>query len=249
MKKYLILISLVSSTFISNAQNFSFEDVDDRLSALPGTEEATQLAAHVDLVNMTGTEFDMKCRREIVNMPNGATESFCWGGLCYAEGTAISIFNDTLEPDGTIVSEGDDGFSGYYSYNGNTGEAEITYIFYEESFSPNEIRLTALFCVDEASVCETYLGTNEIIQEPSLGDASPNPANGNVLLSYDFSTLGGAKYIVVRDAIGNEVEKINLNNRLGLVAFNVADYSSGMYFYSLVSDGTSIQTKRLMVNH
>jgi hypothetical protein len=79
--------------------------------------------------------------------------------------------------------------------------------------------------------------------------AYPNPYSVNTLITYNFSSIKSysTASIVVFDMLGNMVKTINLNNSQGYVNMDRSKLAQGMYFYSLVVDGSRLKTAKLEV--
>ena len=99
-----------------------------------------------------------------------------------------------------------------------------------------------------------YYDLNEIIEIgiPNKYDISqnyPNPFNPATNIRYDLPKNGFVK-LVVYDALGREIETlVNEKQSAGVyeVIFNASQYSSGVYFYKLTTDGFSETKKMLMI--
>jgi len=99
-----------------------------------------------------------------------------------------------------------------------------------------------------------YYNLNEIIEIgiPNKYDISqnyPNPFNPATNIRYDLPKNGFVK-LVVYDALGREIETlVNEKQSAGVyeVIFNASQYSSGVYFYKLTTDGFSETKKMLMI--
>ena len=90
--------------------------------------------------------------------------------------------------------------------------------------------------------------SNNIPGSYSLKQNYPNPFNPSTKIQYEISHSGMVK-LVVFDALGREVETlVNENQSAGVyeATFNALQYSSGMYFYKLTTNGFS-ETKRMML--
>lgn len=79
--------------------------------------------------------------------------------------------------------------------------------------------------------------------------AYPNPFSDNTLISYDFSNIKNYSKanIVVYDMMGNSVETIDLHGNQGDITIHRATLSSGVYFYSLIVDGSRLKTAKLEI--
>jgi photosystem II stability/assembly factor-like uncharacterized protein len=77
----------------------------------------------------------------------------------------------------------------------------------------------------------------------------PNPFNPSTTISYKLAKSGNVR-IKVFDISGKEIEGL-VNKRLQAgsykITFNLTKYSSGIYFYSMIIDGTVVDTKKMMM--
>ena len=90
--------------------------------------------------------------------------------------------------------------------------------------------------------------STEIPQNFKLEQNYPNPFNPTTNIRYNLARNGFVK-IVVFDALGREIETlVNEKQMAGTyeAKFNASQYSSGVYFYKLITDGF-IETKRMVL--
>ncbi|HKR06959.1 MAG TPA: S8 family serine peptidase [Bacteroidia bacterium] len=77
---------------------------------------------------------------------------------------------------------------------------------------------------------------------------SPNPFNDQAVVHYDLTGMNSKKgEIKVFDAIGNEVRKISISKMAGEIVLKKQDFRSGIYFISLIADGQTVTTKKLVI--
>ncbi|GAB5538826.1 MAG: hypothetical protein Salg2KO_09290 [Salibacteraceae bacterium] len=89
------------------------------------------------------------------------------------------------------------------------------------------------------------LGTDEIaLRSEYLKQNSPNPFSGFTLVEYAID--GNQATLQIRDLTGKLVRQEVLTTTQGRVEIG-ADLESGLYFYSLLSDGQVVDTKRMQV--
>jgi hypothetical protein len=255
MKKYLLFILIGLLGLTSLAQDLETANEDTHLSGFSGTSAANELSAHIDVINLTDTELEIECAREILlkEAPN-SVERFCWGGLCFEENTDVSPLSLTMPAGYTALSVDPSGIVGngltaYYNYNGEDGVCQIDYCFREVGNPDNQACITVNFCVDVAGVCDTFLGTNEIIEKTVLGQASPNPASANFLISYKLGSEAVEAEMIIMNSLGQHVKNVQLASRTAVINFNAADLQTGMYFYTLKNNGKTEGTKKFMVSH
>lgn len=82
-----------------------------------------------------------------------------------------------------------------------------------------------------------------------LSQNYPNPFNPSTTITYSIPGPGEIKLIVL-DALGREVATlVNGYKPAGIhdVAFNGENIPSGMYYYRLITDGTTITRKMTLL--
>ena len=79
--------------------------------------------------------------------------------------------------------------------------------------------------------------------------AYPNPYTNTTIINYDFSGIKefSKANIVVFDMMGKVVKTIDLKGNQGNVTMDRAKMSAGVYFYSLMVDGSRLKTEKLVV--
>jgi len=84
---------------------------------------------------------------------------------------------------------------------------------------------------------------------PFILSAYPNPFSVKTGVSYDFSSLKNFNKanIVVYDMMGKQVKTVDLDGNRGTVTINKSTLASGLYFYSLIVDGSRLRTEKLEV--
>ena len=91
--------------------------------------------------------------------------------------------------------------------------------------------------------------SSEIPENYLLNQNFPNPFNPSTNIKYDLPKNSFVK-LVVFDALGREVETL-VNEKLNAgsyqVDWNASQYPSGVYFYSLITDGFNETKKMIMI--
>ncbi len=250
MKKFLLFTLSIFILTTAQSQDIEMLDAETEVSGFSGTAAADLIDGKINIRNNTSSALDLLCTREIiVQEAPGADERFCWGGLCYENGTETSFFSQALGAGETITSNGTDGFTGYYEYNGEDGVCQIKYRFYDMNDESISSEIIITYCVSPNGQCDTSIN---IVESEELGvqlSASPNPASDNFLISYSSAEGGSDNYLVIRDALGKEIYRTLLPLNQGVINFNASDFETGMYFYSILNDNKSEKTKRLIISH
>jgi hypothetical protein len=77
---------------------------------------------------------------------------------------------------------------------------------------------------------------------------SPNPFSDQAIIHYGLSTAKPKNCeIKIFDAIGNAVRKISVTRTTGEIILKKQDLRSGVYFISLLKDGQTTMTKKLVI--
>ena len=80
--------------------------------------------------------------------------------------------------------------------------------------------------------------------------AYPNPAVNNVKVSYSIPANYSNAEISVRNMVGKTVKTIPAKIGVkSVMNINTAELPNGVYFYSIIADGVTISTKKLVVRH
>ena len=89
---------------------------------------------------------------------------------------------------------------------------------------------------------------NADLSRASLGDATPNPVKGSILISYNVPQEGKNAYLLLTDMNGSTVKQVLPNSRgAGKVTLNTAAFAAGTYSYSLFVDGGKVASKQLLI--
>lgn len=90
--------------------------------------------------------------------------------------------------------------------------------------------------------------SNNVPEKYSLHQNSPNPFNNSTVISFDVKKNANVK-IVIYDITGKEMETL-INDYYQAGTYKITswfgDYTSGVYFYKLVTDGYS-ETKKMVL--
>jgi hypothetical protein len=78
----------------------------------------------------------------------------------------------------------------------------------------------------------------------------PNPASGEVTISYDYGTESfKERSLAIYDVMGRKIENIEPQDVHGKWILNAKNWGSGIYIIRMEADGTVLQTQRLVVPH
>ena len=196
------------------------------------------LVGYIWLKNTTNTEMpNVYVRRSMNQEVANTTNSFCFGVNCYPPWVNESAIADTAKVG--IINKS---FYADYYPDGNGGLTSITFEFFDNiTFGvPVSAKATIEFHISATSVKEDKL----VFKGPY-----PNPASQMTSFEYNLPSSANSAQLIIRNSLGVEVENSMLDNQSGKKSINVSNYSSGIYFYTLVVDGKTIQSKKIIVKH
>jgi hypothetical protein len=96
------------------------------------------------------------------------------------------------------------------------------------------------------SICE---GINEHDVNPSQINIYPNPSSQQVTLSYELPQQENSATLQLYNTMGQLVKTIAVNGYKGEMGDNVSALPNGIYYYTLVVNGTITETNKLVVIH
>ncbi len=245
MKKHLLTLSfiiLAGAVAFSQSLSLSWDEqpINDGdtlyvLGEIP-YGEWYEMEVHAVLTNNTANEINAKVKSIEIEIVEGADTYMCWDA-CYPP--------DITEPGRPIVlgpgeSTGPLAFSGHYIPNENLGTSIIQYIFFYEEDPNDSISMTVYFIGSLTSVSEQRFANN-------ISNAYPNPAQNQVSFDYDFSPNVKSAQIRIFNTLGKQVLEVPVNHRFGRIDIPLNDLGEGVYFYSLVINGETSTTRKLII--
>ncbi|MCW8850161.1 MAG: malectin domain-containing carbohydrate-binding protein, partial [Melioribacteraceae bacterium] len=91
-------------------------------------------------------------------------------------------------------------------------------------------------------------------KEFNLNQNYPNPFNPNTTIRYSIADIGANEFVSVQlkvyDVLGNELAiLVNDLQKVGNYSYNfdASNYTSGIYFYRLLTDGSNVSTKKMVL--
>lgn len=240
MKKIYLFLALMLSVVIANAQNITFALADgtpiNGVVNITTDENASYSADFIHITNTSSNSISFKVQLIKQHMASGATIQMCFDGNC---------LEDTISPIITInAGETYSKFDLLYSYD-NTNESDVLVHFVDtansiaEVFTGFEVKYNG----------EVALPAVERVIPLSLS-AYPNPATSYSIIKYSVPTKYNSAKVVVRNMLGSVVKTINVKGgTTGKINLNTTDLNNGVYFYSIIADGSVLSAKKLVVKH
>jgi hypothetical protein len=241
MKNLLLSAILVCFTMFAFAQSLEIwhdgELIEnDYTLYIQGEPTAGEIVIEVDVKNVSSAALDVICKKYEVEVIPSTINLFCWG-LCFPPFVFESPSPVPI-PAGGTVSE----FSGHYTASGNAGVTVMRYTFFVQN-NPNDS-----VCFQTNFLAST-VGVGEIGNEKlSVSNAYPNPATSQTSFDYVLPQSASQASIRIHNLLGAVVREAVLTDRSGKATINVSDLNDGVYFYSVIVDNQTIETKRLIVS-
>jgi hypothetical protein len=206
--------------------------------------EDAELKTHLDIVNISGQLLTLKVYRVLEDVVAGSRNRFCWGGVCYDYNTNTSLAPPTMLDPGEMIPADDlYAFTGYYEHANNAGCSQINYCFFDANNTELETCIEVRYNVDG----DCAVGLSE--REAQITLSGANPVSSLFALNYDLGRRSGKNNsVVIRTFTGTLAKEIKLTSAQGALFLDAAEFSSGVYFYSILSDGEIVMTKKLVVS-
>ncbi|MFZ7115249.1 MAG: T9SS type A sorting domain-containing protein [Bacteroidota bacterium] len=230
--RLLLVAGLLMSSSVSNAQSLAIPGGEFQIQGLTSD---IRLEAHLEVENSNNNDLFVMINCDRSQMNAAHQTYYCWA-LCYD----TTVCNS---PDPLVLAGRSIDVSSFHSYiypNGVAGASTITYTFFDQNNPSDQASASITFDVLTAGINEVSRGT--------LSTANPNPANSFANISYSVPVLKNGK-LVVHNMLGTVVKEYRLTNAQASVLLSTSELSSGVYVYSLINDGKSVSTKKLVVAH
>ncbi|RLD52913.1 MAG: hypothetical protein DRJ05_16990, partial [Bacteroidetes bacterium] len=227
------IVTDTPSSFTLSLNGVDFEN--NEVITVSGSVIDESITSNMHVTNISDKDISVKVRRIETHLPPETSSFFCWVN-CYTPDVDVSL-------DALLMAPGDfsELFHGDFVPNGITGEASISYVFFDEAdlsnFSTINVNFVSTVGVEENNFDNIYLSS-----------AYPNPASTFVSLDYDLKDMNGAK-LVVYNLLGSAVKDIQITEDIGKIKMDVTDLDEGIYFYSLLVDNKTVKTQKLVVRH
>jgi len=186
--------------------------------------------------NTSANTLDVKVRRITVDTVPGTQNYFCWV-QCYEPETSQSPTALSMEAGAQSNS-----FYADYKPRGNAGVSTLTYCFYDVDNESDSTCVTVRFSANPTGVEDVFMG-----HESGISASYPNPARTVAHVNYALRQGWQRAEVAVYSMLGQRVMDVRLQADQGTLALDVADLPAGMYVYSLVVDGSVVQTRRMII--
>jgi len=242
MKKLLLSLTIVLLTInFAKAQDLTLTHEGNPIGdtiMIWGDPSDFELVLYANLHNNTDRDMNIKVSRQEISMVEGALSQICWAGLCYSPSTDVS-------PNYQLVAAGgmsaDEDFSGHYLPNGQIGTSLVEFTFFNMDDQSISVSVVVKFWASPEGIAE------DAMQGGSISDIYPNPASNYVNLDFDLTPSVKQAKVRVVNILGSVVKEADIVKGTNQLKLDVSDLNNGVYFYSILINGETYKTKKLVI--
>lgn len=235
MKNFIIIIASCLCTSITMAQLAPISPP----STVYGDYNASAIEIKVAVQNTSGSNMNVKVRRDDVSVVPGSNNSFCWD-KCYSPFVSVSE-SPLMILAGAI---NDTAFIADYLPGGNAGVSTVKYTFFD-----SDVPSTFVEMIVDFDATTTTVGLEEVSSKNKnrLLLASGNPAGNLMAFSYHLNRSANRGALIIHDILGNRVYEDALEPGDGIKLVTTDGFQQSIYFYSMVVDNSIVSTQKLII--
>ncbi len=236
--------SILLILFYSITGRAQYVELHDEVSSMMGdiTNTSEVLSAHWDVINISGSTKNVRCRREIIQTVQGAQHQYCWGELC-GPWTANTATNTSSEI--VTIANGDttNTFFCKYKHLGNAGASIVRFCWFDNNNAALEL------CHEITFSAETPSQVGGLDNDATAAfEIIGNPGNSISALTYQFQNQPTHASVQVFNATGVLVEERPINSIQGFVMMDAENFANGVYLCRLINCGRVVGTQRMVVS-
>ncbi|MFM7016667.1 MAG: T9SS type A sorting domain-containing protein [Bacteroidota bacterium] len=235
MKKYLLLVLFLTGfSSWSFGQSLVLSNYNLTVSD-PGNTNMLESTARLD--NNGTSTVDIVVERDVINLPAGMYELFCFGAFCNPPGTTMTSYTTPIVAGGRETT-----FDAKVMPNGNCGTATIHYRFYDQNDPADSTGFTLNF-----AFCTQ--GLNDVAENYGVSKPLKNPADQFTVFTYNLPSNNNNDKLYIYNMLGSLVKTLDVTGKNGSLVLNTADLKSGLYIASYVSENKVKNSYKLVVSH
>lgn len=238
IKKSILTLMLMATIGYVSAQTLQFEldgTVYNNGDAIECTNDiGYEFLQEMQLRNLTGNDVDVIVEKEVIENLDGVINYFCWG-MCFSPDVFVSPSPVTVAAN-SLTGQGELSFHAMYDDN-VFGYVVVKYSAYEERHPEERVSIIVKFH-------KSGEGVDDNLSAMEMGQAYPNPASS--VVNFDYNCNGNLT-AVVYNIVGQEVLRKDLNANFGQMSLSVADLNDGIYFCTMMVNGSAYATQKFIV--
>jgi len=209
---------------------------NNEMKTFRGAPTVGEIGSYIFVANSSDTALSVKVKRVEISVLDSTSNYFCWG-LCYGDTISESPIAVTIPPHDTNKVD----FTAHYAPNGHIGISTIRYVFFDEDNRSDSVCFVVLYNT-------TPIGIEDQKPVKNLVRVYPNPAEKMANFEYSIGTYSESS-LVIRNLLGSAVKTIKLTTGEGRFSLNTNELNDGIYFYSLIVNGETKISRKLIIKH
>ena len=245
MKKTLLIVALAFAGFTQAQTSYLLTDPNTMQKAAysyvfwVGATDPT-VTLEFPVTNTSGSSHSTRVHKNVLANPVGQDIYFCFGSNCYTPTTFYTPGAPVMTAGQTFPTGGGTyGLRTDFDANGVLGQSIVRYTVYDSLNQGDSVNVTIVYNVTPNGIKNN---TNNIF----VSNAVPNPASNSVNFNYDLNGNTNAT-VKIYNSLGNLVKTITLAPNSKNTQADISALEEGFYFYSIISDGKAISTRRLVI--
>lgn len=249
MKKSLLLVAAVALSFFVKAQSsFSVTELISGAAAAHNYVFTTDTSNHTSptellefrITNTSASAKKIKIRKTFISIKSGHDVYFCFNSTCYGSAVHYSFAN--LAAGATLPNgSGSYGLRTEMDHYDSVGTSVVRYTIYDSLNVSDSLNITITYNITAFSAIKNFASNVYV------SNAAPNPASNVVNFTCDLGSANTEAFVKIYNALGTLVKTTSLNSSGKSTQIDVSNLEEGFYLYSIISNGKSISTKRLII--
>ena len=244
MKKLLLSLTLILSVMALSAQSFTVTEKETGNVVENGATYYIYSDGSSEVYEL-GMEFLVTANESIriigekveEQVVEGTLNYICWG-QCLSPTVYVS------DPYQMGAGETAD-FSAHYTYRNTMEEVAgleqiMKYYIYQANDTDKKFVINITFKF-------SMFGVEDVNNIAEFSNAYPMPASDVVNFDYSFNSDVNSAMVAVYNMMGQEVLRSDISGMSGKHSLNVSDLADGVYFYSLIVNGKTEKSNKLII--
>lgn len=232
------LITFVACSSLSaQSLQVSFDTPIPPMNTLDLNTTLDFLGNHVK--NISAQSVDVRINRISNDVFLGHETYFCWE-YCYDPSVSLSGSTGiAIAPDSTNSA-----FTFHINANGIEGCGQAVVHIFNKKNANDYVELVFNYCTPNGVVNGI---ANEIGAKQVLSTPQPNPSTDAALVKITLPRNTDNTYLTIQDVMGKEINRITVEQPNTEISIPTHEFSTGLYYLTLVAEGTTLATQKLMV--
>lgn len=193
------------------------------------------------ITNTSSSTKIAKIKKNILINGTGHDIYFCFNTACYTPFVYYS--NATILAGQSLPSgSGSYGLRTEFDANMSIASSIVRYTIYDSTNVTDSMNITISY-----NMTNGLNDIKNISKTAFISSLYPNPASNVVNLNYDLGSINTEASVKIYNALGTLVKTVSLNPGLKNIQLEVSGLEEGFYVYSVVANGKTVSTKRLII--